>query len=106
MVNGPLDDGAVLQFAEGLSFPDGTRCQPAHLQIVRCTPYESQAIVTLAEGKFHQVKKMFLTVGVKVTALKRTRFADFNLPPELAPGAYRTLTAQEREIILQYMNKA
>ena len=55
---------------------------------------------------FHQVKKMFLSVGVKVTALKRVQFGYFTLDPELAEGQYRPLNPEELEIIKNYLEKS
>lgn len=102
-VNGYLDEEAVKAFADGIVFHDGTRCKPAVLDILEAGPESSLAQVTLSEGKFHQVKKMFLCVGVKVTSLTRTRFGDLQLPTDLEEGQYRTLNAQEKAIIKQYL---
>ncbi|MDK6976672.1 hypothetical protein QP313_18185, partial [Proteus mirabilis] len=67
---------------------------------------KSRATVTISEGKFHQIKKMFLTVGVKVTSLKRTHFGDFELNPNLATGEYRVLNQAELEIVRHYLEKS
>lgn len=64
---------------------------------------QSQASLTISEGKFHQVKKMFLTYGLKVTSLKRTHFAGLELG-HLASGEYRYLTASERQLIKTYLD--
>ena len=58
--------------------------------------------LTISEGKFHQVKKMFLCVGVKVTYLKRIRFGEFVLDESLAPGEYRELNEAELELVKTY----
>ena len=62
--------------------------------------------ITISEGKFHQVKKMFLSVGVKVTALKRVQFGDFTLDSDLAEGQYRPLNQEELKIIKNYLEKS
>lgn len=67
---------------------------------------DTEIYLTIKEGKFHQVKKMFLSVGVKVTALKRVQFGDFTLDPELAEGQYRPLNPEELEIIKNYLEKS
>jgi len=63
----------------------------------------STASVTISEGKFHQVKKMFLAIGVKVIYLKRTHFGDFQLDPNLDEGAYRSLNQDELKLIKNYL---
>ena len=103
VVNGWLDQQAVDAFASGVVFSDGTNCKPALLQIIEQNKTLSKARVTLSEGKFHQIKKMFLTVGVKVIGLKRIRFGELRLEDSLPEGAWRELTAQELEYIIKYL---
>ena len=105
-VNGPLSSDHIQQFQEGIVFLDGTICKPAKLEILSVSPAESHASITISEGKFHQVKKMFLSVGVKVTSLKRVQFGDFTLDPELAEGQYRPLNPEELKIIKNYLEKS
>ena len=105
-VNGALTPNHILEFKDGIVFLDGTTCKPAQLEILSSSPSLSQATITISEGKFHQVKKMFLSVGVKVTALKRVQFGDFTLDPELAEGQYRSLNQEELEIIKNYLEKS
>ena len=103
VVNGLLTPDHIQSFKEGIVFLDGTTCKPAKLEILSSSPSSSQATITISEGKFHQVKKMFLSVGVKVTALKRVQFGDFTLDPDLAEGQYRPLNPEELEIIKYYL---
>ena len=105
-VNGPLTPDKVQEFKDGIVFLDGTVCKPAQLDILSSSSSHSKAIITIAEGKFHQVKKMFLSVGVKVTSLKRIQFGDFILDPELAEGEYRLLNQEELETIKSYLEKS
>ena len=105
-VNGLLTPNHIQQFKDGIVFLDGTVCNPAKLDILSASPTESHASITISEGKFHQVKKMFLSVGVKVTSLKRVQFGDFTLDPELAEGQYRPLNPEELEIIKNYLEKS
>lgn len=102
-VNGPLTSDHIQKFKDGIVFLDGTTCKPAQLEILDISPTESHASITISEGKFHQVKKMFLSIGVKVTALKRVQFGDFTLDPELAEGQYRFLNQEELEMIKKYL---
>ena len=105
-VNGLLTPNHIQKFKDGIVFLDGTVCKPAKLEILDSNPSESHASITISEGKFHQVKKMFLSVGVKVTSLKRVQFGDFTLDPELAEGQYRPLNPEELKIIKNYLEKS
>ena len=105
-VNGPLSSDHIQKFKDGIVFLDGTLCKPAKLEILSVSPTESHASITISEGKFHQVKKMFLSVGVKVTSLKRVQFGDFTLDPELAEGQVRTLNPEELEMIKKHLEKS
>ena len=105
-VNGPLSSDHIQQFKDGIVFLDGTLCKPAKLEILSSSPSSSQASITISEGKFHQVKKMFLSVGVKVISLKRVQFGDFTLDPELAEGQFRPLNLEELEMIKKHLEKS
>lgn len=105
-VNGLLTPDHIQAFQKGIVFLDGTVCKPARLEILSASPSFSQASITISEGKFHQVKKMFLSVGVKVTALKRVQFGDFTLDTELTEGHYRPLNPEELEIIKNHLEKS
>ena len=105
-VNGLLTPDHIQAFQKGIVFLDGTVCKPARLKILSASPSLSQASITISEGKFHQVKKMFLSVGVKVTSLKRVQFGDFTLDTELTEGHYRPLNPEELEIIKNHLEKS
>ena len=105
-VNGLLTPDHIQAFQKGIVFLDGTVCKPARLEILSASPSLSQASITISEGKFHQVKKMFLSVGVKVTSLKRVQFGDFTLDTELTEGHYRPLNPEELEIIKNHLEKS
>lgn len=105
-VNGLLTPDHIQAFQKGIVFLDGTVCKPARLEILSASPALSQASITISEGKFHQVKKMFLSVGVKVVSLKRVQFGDFTLDPELAEGQFRPLNPEELKIIKNYLEKS
>lgn len=83
---------AVKQVAEGIML-DGeeTPTQPATLRFI--TP--QQAELTITEGRYHQVKRMFAALGSHVTTLHRRSIGDVVLPDDLAPGEWRELTPEE-----------
>lgn len=105
-VNGLLTPDHIQAFQKGIVFLDGTICKPARLEILSASPSLSQASITISEGKFHQVKKMFLSIGVKVTSLKRVQFGEFTLDTELTEGHYRPLNPEELEIIKNHLEKS
>ena len=85
-------------FAAGMTLGDGLQCLPAGLEILSAGE-ESEALVTLREGKFHQVKRMLAARGAPVTYLRRVRMGNLTLDPALQPGEYRFLTPEERKIL-------
>ena len=103
VVNGPLTQDHVASFAQGILIDQDRPCAPAHLVIEASGPQESRARLTIREGKFHQVKKMFLSVGVKVTQLHRLRMGHLVLDQDLAPGAYRSLKPEELAQLKHYL---
>ena len=103
-VNGPLDNSCIQRFHDGIVFHDGTICKLAILSILESSPSFSKASVIISEGKFHQIKKIFLCIGVKVTFLKRIRFGEFLLDESLSPGEYRPLNLFELQLLKQYFD--
>ena len=103
VVNGPLSQDHVASFAQGILIDQDRPCAPARLVIERSGLQESRARLTIREGKFHQVKKMFLSVGVKVTQLHRLRMGHLVLDQDLAPGAYRPLKQEELDQLKHYL---
>ncbi|MGT2907821.1 pseudouridine synthase [Streptococcus dentiloxodontae] len=101
-VNDELGFDAPAFFENGIAFLDGSVCKPAKLEIISSSSEVSRAYITISEGKFHQVKKMFLAYGVKVTYLKRISFGPFKLG-DLPVGTYRELTEQEKEALKRYL---
>lgn len=93
-VDGPLHNADVLAFENGLVLSDFT-AQPARLDILESGPRESKAMVTLKEGKFHQVKRMFLARGLTVTDLQRISFGSLRLHESLPEGCFRELSESE-----------
>ncbi|WP_088839349.1 16S rRNA pseudouridine(516) synthase [Listeria sp. ILCC792] len=91
------EDAAV--FKMGVTFLDGYQAMPASLEIIRVHGGQSDVRVTIYEGKFHQVKKMFEAVGKKVVYLKREKMGDLTLDEQLALGAYRPLSDAELALL-------
>ena len=83
-VDGVLDEEDVSAFEKGIILGDGTHCLPAALTIER----PSVGLVTVYEGKYHQVKRMLASRGKPVTALKRLAVGGISLPEELSAGEY------------------
>ena len=102
-VNDILGPDAPAFFESGVVFEDGTICKSAQLEILSSASDKSCARITISEGKFHQVKKMFLAYGVKVTYLKRISFGAFKLDKGIAVGSYRALTEAEKVILRTYL---
>lgn len=90
-VDGVLDASDAAAFAEGLVLADSTRCRPAELEIIA----PDTARVTVYEGKYHQVKRMFAARGKPVTALHRERMGGLALDESLPPGGWRELTDKD-----------
>ena len=90
---GALGEADVRAFAGGIELADFT-ARPAQLRVLSSGEF-SLAEVTLTEGKFHQVKRMFAAVGHPLVALERLRIGCVTLDERLAPGEYRSLTAEE-----------
>ena len=105
-VNGLLTPDHIQAFQKGIVFLDGTVCKATRLEILSASPAHSQASITISEGKFHQVKKMFLSVGVKVTSLKRTHFGPWSLDDNLQEGDYRPLNSEELISIREFLRKS
>ena len=95
-VDGPLDESHVAAFAQGLHLSDFD-AQPAKLEIVAPT----LGRVTVHEGKFHQVKRMFSAVGREVVKLHRETFGSLTLDPNLPEGQWRELTEDELSALYQ-----
>ena len=93
-VEGRLDQDDRRAFRTGMVLGDGLRCLPAELEVLE--PPDT-GLVTLREGKYHQVKRMLASRGKPVTYLKRLSMGPLRLDPELAPGAWRPLTQGERQ---------
>ena len=95
-VTGLMNQADVERFAAGIELKDFT-CQPAQLKILELDEAKETSLVeiTLAEGKFHQVKRMVAACGKEVTNLQRLTMGPLQLDPALALGEWRRLTEAE-----------
>lgn len=93
-IEGAVTEEDIKMFQEGVDIGEKKMTLPAVLTILR-SGEESEITLTICEGKFHQVKRMFEAVGKKVTYLKRLSMGSLVLDEQLFPGEYRTLTEQE-----------
>lgn len=98
-VKGTVGDKEIAQFQEGIVFADGVQCLPAELTVVG-RGEATVAQVKICEGKFHQVKKMFLAVGCEVIQLKRLKIGELSLDTQLNPGECREIVEIERKLAL------
>nr|WP_132249544.1 pseudouridine synthase [Natranaerovirga pectinivora] len=93
-IDGLVTNEDVLAFEEGVELEDGYKTQPGKLKILK-SDTESEIELTIQEGKFHQVKRMFEAVGKSVTYLKRISMGTLKLDENLKLGEYRNLTEEE-----------
>lgn len=95
-VSGTLPSDSVQKIAAGMTLTDGTEVKPGKLEICGSLEADLTEIrLTIQEGKFHQVKRMFEALGCKVVYLKRLSMGSLVLDEALEPGAYRKLTEEE-----------
>ncbi|OCS88288.1 pseudouridine synthase [Caryophanon tenue] len=103
-IEGHVTEADIEAFAQGVTLDDGYHTKPGHLVILEAAE-QSKIELTIQEGKFHQVKRMFEAVGKKVTYLKRLSMGDLALDESLALGEYRELTSEELELLQNSQGK-
>jgi len=102
-IEGRLTDNDIKAFNEGVTFlDDGYKTMPAKLEIIKSNDI-SECKVTIKEGKFHQVKRMFEAVDKRVIYLKRLSMGAIKLDEELSLGEYRELNDEEMLLLKEYM---
>ncbi len=121
IIDGEVTEDTVLRFDEGIDIGDDKPTAPAKLRILyddkdeasdvvynsgdSCDDFVSDGIVkskveiTITEGRYHQIKRMFEAVGMKVTYLKRLSMGSLSLDDSLKPGEYRRLTDEEIKLL-------
>lgn len=97
-VTGRLTEREQNEFSSGVALQDFTAL-PAELAILRAGEETSEAEVTVREGKFHQIKRMFAATGHEVLTLRRLRFGPLSLDESLPEGAWRELTEEEVRLL-------
>lgn len=97
-VEGKVTKADVNKMKEGVIIDEDYKTMPATLEILDSNDI-SEVYLTIKEGKFHQVKKMFKTLGKEVIYLKRMSMGPLKLDESLLPGEYRELTVAEIEIL-------
>lgn len=98
VISGRVTEETIRQFKEGLDIGDEKLTKPAELKITKA--YENKEMVTqveitITEGRYHQIKRMFQSVGMEVVYLKRLSMGNISLDAELPCGSYRKLTEDE-----------
>lgn len=102
-VKGVLENDEIESLTEGIELEDG-RTAPAAVRKIAKARHNSWLEITIHEGRKHQVKRMFETVGHPVLRLKRVRFGPLTLG-DLQPGKYRYLTDQETKALRAFVQK-
>ncbi|WP_419726124.1 pseudouridine synthase [Terrisporobacter petrolearius] len=97
-IDGVVTEKDVKAFEEGVTLDDGYETMPSQLKILE-SGETSEIELTIHEGKFHQVKRMFESVGKKVVYLKRLSMGKLKLDETLSLGEYRELTNEEVKLI-------
>lgn len=100
IIDGPVGDKEIAAFAEGTSLEDGTLCRSAILKILKLSD-DPLVEVKITEGRYHQIKRMFQSVGRNVLWLKRISIGKLSLDETLAEGESRELTNEEITWIFQ-----
>ncbi|MEH7274106.1 pseudouridine synthase [Neobacillus vireti] len=101
VIDREVTDEDIRAFAEGVTLDDGYETKPGELKILK-SGIRSDIELTITEGKFHQVKRMFEAVGKKVVYLKRISMGPLPLDETLELGEYRELTDEEVQLLKEY----
>lgn len=93
----PLNEAECVRFRKGLVLEDGYETKPAEIELGSDL---RSGIITLVEGKYHQIKRMMLALHNQITHLERISFGPLVLPEDLPRGAWRELTSEEEQQLL------
>lgn len=96
-LDGEVTEEIIRKFEQGIVFADGTKCLPAKLEIYNND--KKTGIVTICEGKFHQVKKMFISCGLNVVHLERISIGNLYLDSNLPRGSSKLLTNLDKRLV-------
>ncbi|MGE8078683.1 pseudouridine synthase [Peribacillus loiseleuriae] len=98
VINSEVTESDIEEFSKGVTLDDGYHTKPGELKILK-SGLTSDIELTIMEGKFHQVKRMFEAVGKRVVYLKRISMGSLKLDEGLELGEYRELTDEELEAL-------
>lgn len=93
----PVEAADELEFSRGILLRDGTQCLPARLERLE----DGSCLVSVMEGKYHQVKRMLASCGHPVTALRRLKIGKLGLDESLSEGDTRELTNLEKMLVFE-----
>ena len=100
VLDGRVPQSLIAEFEKGVTLHDGTLLKPAGLKIIE----DNKCIVTLIEGKYHQIKRMFGVYDLGVNELKRISFAGILLTKSLKEGESKLLTKDEQKLLKMAKN--
>ena len=100
-INKFIDASDINTFKKGVVIDDGYKCMPAELEVLTASENGSEVMVTIQEGKFHQVKRMFESVNKSVMFLRRVSFGPLKLDEDLVEGQCRELSEDEINLLKQ-----
>ena len=95
----PIDNKDIRAFRRGVTIDNEYKCMPAELEIKSSDEHGAEVFVTIQEGKFHQVKKMFKAREKEVVYLRRVKFGPLEMDESIPEGQYRELTKEEVDIL-------
>lgn len=101
VIQGEVTEEDVIRFKQGVVLDDGYHTKPGELVILK-SGIRSDIELTITEGKFHQVKRMFEAVGKKVIYLKRTKMGPLILDDSLKLGEYKELSDDDVSLLKNY----
>ena len=93
----PASEEEAERLREGVEIGDEKPTLPAEVELLPSEEEKGRMIITIREGRYHQIKRMAEAVGNRVTYLKRMSMGSLSLPENLPPGEYRRLTPEEVE---------
>jgi len=94
-LDGDINDEIIARFSEGIVLADGTKCKPAEL----CRVSKNVARITITEGKYHQIKRMFGVFDLGVNSLHRESVGHLKLPKELFFGQCVEILSKDVELL-------
>ncbi|HJD08780.1 MAG TPA: rRNA pseudouridine synthase [Candidatus Ligilactobacillus faecavium] len=102
-IDGIVNNDTIVRFKAGIQLKDGTACKPATLKIISTVEkdHQSKVEITITEGKYHQIKRMFAACGMHVAALSRIAMGPLKLDSSLKPGQSRPLSENEIQSLLK-----